>query len=136
MLVEALEIAEEKQLVPDDAAAQRPTPLVLGDRRQRNTGGVRKKVIRVELVVLQVIEQASVEAVTAALADYTDDAAAGSAKLRGHGVGNDLELFSGIGSQVRVRARRVAHLVIRHTVEQKRAGERLPAPDVDGPDPP
>src|SRR5262249_48584986 len=87
--------------------------------------------VRVHFVVPDILERAAMIFVRSGLADNADDPSASAAVLSRHGVGKDLEFLCSVYGKVGERSRRIANLVVRGAIDEKRIQYRLAAADVD-----
>src|SRR6266568_3250831 len=95
MKTDALVIGEEEQLVFDDAAADAPAELIVGER-VLSLGRVFEEIPGIELLVAVVLIGGAMEDVRAALAYSDKDGAARFAVFRRHAVLFDTELLNRI----------------------------------------
>src|SRR5262249_47256641 len=107
---------KEEQLLFFDRTTEGAAHLVQRERRTRRTRPVREKVIGVEVVIADELEEAAVILVTARSADYADHADSSAAEFWRHGIGDDFELLGRVHGQVGNGAGRVAQLIVRNTI--------------------
>ena len=95
-LPETFVIAEQKQLVFLQRAAQRAAELISPERRN---GGPIEEVARVQIAIAQKLEQRSVQTIGAGLRDHADLRAGALAIFRAIGIGEHIEFADGIDAQ-------------------------------------
>src|ERR1700733_3591166 len=92
----ALIIAKKEDPIMDDRTAQCSAKLVLVERRPRQSGKIRKVVVRIEIIVAQKLECYTVKLVAAALDGCADDGACSMAVFRSKIVCHYLEFLDGV----------------------------------------
>src|SRR5262249_39909357 len=114
---QVLKIREEERFIANDTSADGAAELVLAELGTRDAGSIRKEIVRVQLVVAEVLIQATMEGVGAGLGDEVDNRATGAADFGRIVIGVDLDFLNGIDRRPE-KNRELLTFVVVHAVDQ------------------